>query len=205
MGRASLVLGLGLFVRFAGASDGPPTESAPATDSAQTTQVAFEVKFITVKKRDWNHSKLRSLCQNTGSGYAVLGPQKEGAVLKQLVGKDHTKTLTYPTMVSSYDRDCTIKSLVAIPYGSPPNMSRAKVGTEIHVMASAAERDLIRCHWNITVATLLGYAADNSPILSSALHGADTDLHWGESIAVACETKSADPDTTVMILTPKQP
>ncbi len=202
---SSLVLA-GLFVRAAGATTVPSHRSAPVADSVPSAKVAFDVKFITVTKRDWNHSTLKGMCQGSGSGYAVLGPQKQGAVLKQLLGKSGTKTVSYPTMVSGYDRDCTIKSLVSIPYGLPPsNVATAKVGTEIHVKVTPAEHDQIRCRWNVTMATLLGYAPDSSPILSSALHGADTELHWGESIAVACETKSADAETTVMILTPKQP
>jgi hypothetical protein len=197
---------VGLFTRPVAASDSPATESAPDADSAHSARVAFDVKFITVKRSDWNHCKLKGMCQESGSGYAVLTSQKQSAVLKQLLGKGNTKTVTYPTMTSGYDRDCTIKSLVSIPYGLPPNMDYAKVGTEIHVKASQAERDnQVHCRWNVTTASLLGYAADSSPILSSALHGADTNLKWGDSIAVACETKAAEAETTVMILTPKQP
>jgi hypothetical protein len=195
----------GLFARTAGASDSPKPESAPVADSVPSAKVAFDVKFITVTKRDWNHSTLKAMCQGSGSGYAVLGPQKQGVVLKQLLGKSGTKTVSYPTMTCGYDRDCTIKSLVSIPYGLPPsNADTAKVGTEIHVKVTPTEHDQVHCRWNVTMATLLGYAADSSPILSSALHGADTNLHWGESIAVPCETKAAT-ETTIMILTPKQP
>jgi len=189
--------------RMAGACGSPSTESASAADSVHSAKVAFEVKFITVKKRDWNRSRLKGMCKESGSGYTVLDSQKQGAVLRQLLGRDGTKTVSYPTMTSGYDHDCTIKSLVSIPYGLPPNRDYAKVGTEIHVKASPAQRDQVHCRWNITTASLLGYAQDSSPILSSALHGADTDLKWGESIAVACETKAAEAETTVMILTPK--
>jgi len=149
---------------------------------------------------------------------SVLSAQDVNVKLRALLKDDLTKTVSYPRMVTTNNREVAIRAVVNQPVlgGSASSslsggstttsaISYLPIGTVINILPKKMETNKINLNVSITVSTIIGtevIQGNPYPVASSRVYGAPVELESGYTVAVGGldEAKETEKETGVPVL-----
>jgi len=149
---------------------------------------------------------------------SVLSAQDVNVKLRALLKDDLTKTVSYPRMVTTNNREVAIRAVVNQPVlgGSSSSslsggatttsaISYLPIGTVINILPKKMESNKINLNVSITVSTIIGrevIQGNPYPIASSRVYGAPVELESGYTVAVGGldEAKETESETGIPVL-----
>jgi type II secretory pathway component GspD/PulD (secretin) len=149
---------------------------------------------------------------------SVLSAQDINVKLRALLQDSETKTVSYPRMVTTNNREVAIRAVVNQPVlgGSSSSslsggatttsaISYLPIGTVINILPKRMEEQKVNLNVSITVSTIIGeklIQGNPYPIASSRVYGAPVELESGYTVAVGGldEARETEGETGVPVL-----
>lgn len=149
---------------------------------------------------------------------AILSAQDVSVSLRAMLSDQKTKTVSYPRMVTTNNREVAIRSVINQPVlggssstslGGGATTSSAinylPIGTSINILPKKMEKDRVNLNISITVSSIISTTiiqGNPYPVASSRVFGAPVEVTSGYTVAIGGidEAKEQETDTGIPFL-----
>ena len=203
--------GTGTFRQFSSLSTDANGNTSVTATAAPQTENGFRMDAANFLSTANLNNPLKAYSNPLMPLQAVLSAQDVSVRLRALLNDQRTKTVSYPRMVTTNNREVVIRSVINQPVlggasstssggGSTTTaaVSYIPIGTVLNILPKKMQDEKINLNISITISTIVGRTVIQGnpyPVASSRVYGAPVEVNSGYTVAIggldeATETES---------------